>query len=227
MIEVHRLHLTDVTPAPNLPWTRPTFPVFAYLITHPTGPIVIDTGVGTNNKFIDQLYSPVHYDLDEALSRHDVRVEDVRTVINSHLHFDHCGQNPRFGNARIIVQRAEIEAAEAPLYTVSEWAFPTGIELSAIEGDLHVADGVRIISTPGHTPGHQSVLIEESRGTRTIVCCQASWNTRSFEAGTLGDEGWDQDEGIRSLVKLRALNPHRVLLSHELTEWHASRELGE
>ena len=53
MIEVHRLHLTDITPAPNLPWTRPTFPVFGYLIAHPTGPIVIDTEVGTNNPLID------------------------------------------------------------------------------------------------------------------------------------------------------------------------------
>jgi N-acyl homoserine lactone hydrolase len=221
MIEVHRLHLTDITPTPNLPWTRPTFPVFGYLIAHPAGPIVIDTGVGTNNKMINKLYSPVHHDLDEALRRHGVRVEDVHTVITSHLHFDHCGQNYRFRDSRIFVQRAEIEAAREPLYTVPEWAFPEKINLTAIDGDLQVADGVRIISTPGHTPGHQSVLIEDESGTRTIVCCQASWNTQSFDEGTLGDDGWDQEIGVRSLEKLRALDPDRVVLSHDVDEWHS------
>jgi N-acyl homoserine lactone hydrolase len=228
MIEVHRLHLTDITPAPNLPWTRPMFPVFGYLIVHPNGPIVIDTGVGTNNAMIDQLYSPVHHDLDEALNRQGVGVEDVHTVITSHLHFDHCGQNHRFRDSTIFVQRAEIEAARAPLYTVPEWAFPDGVSLTAIDGDLDVADGVRVISTPGHTPGHQSVLIEDESGTRTIVCCQASWNIQSFDEGTLGDDGWDQEVGVRSLEKLRALNPHRVVLSHDADEWHSLRsEFGQ
>jgi N-acyl homoserine lactone hydrolase len=221
MIDVHRLHLADVTPAPNLPWARPTFPVFGYLIAHPTGPIIIDTGVGTNNTFIDRLYSPVHHDLDKALSRHGVRVKDVHTVITSHLHFDHCGQNDRFGHSQIFVQRAEIEAAQSPHYTVPEWAFPVGIELTSIEGDVQIVDGVRIISTPGHTPGHQSVLIDDGNGARTIVCCQASWNTDSFEAGTLGDDGWNQDEGTNSLAKLRALDPDRVVLSHDLADWRS------
>src|SRR3954451_9519189 len=129
MIEVRRLHLTDVTPAPHLPWARPTFPVFAYLVLHPSGPVLVDSGVGIGNQFIDDLYSPVHHDLDDALGRHGVAIDDVVTVITSHLHFDHCGQNLRFGGARVLVQGAEVEAAKAPLYTVPEWAFPPGIDL--------------------------------------------------------------------------------------------------
>lgn len=52
-MRVSRLHLTDVTPLPELPWARPTFPVYAYLVEHPTGPILIDTGVGLGNAVID------------------------------------------------------------------------------------------------------------------------------------------------------------------------------
>ena len=63
------------------------------------------------HSFIDELYSPVHHDLDEALARHGVAVADVTTVITSHLHFDHCGQNHRFTGARVIVQQSEFEAA--------------------------------------------------------------------------------------------------------------------
>lgn len=81
MIDVHRLHLTDVSPAPDLPWTRPTFPVFAYLVLHPVGPILIETGVGTGNAFIDELCAPIHHDLDDALDRYGVGVDDIATVI--------------------------------------------------------------------------------------------------------------------------------------------------
>ena len=219
MIGVHRLHLTDVTPAPSLPWARPTFPVFSYLVLHPEGPILIDTGVGIGNEVIDELYSPVHHDLDEALDRHGVRVEDVAIVITSHLHFDHCGQNHRFPGSRIIVQQAEVDAAKAPTYTIPEWAFPASVDLDVIEGDHEVAPGVSVVATPGHTPGHQSVLIEHQNGTRTIVCCQASWNVASVEAATLGDDGWDEAAGVASLEKLHALDPDRLLLSHDSNEW--------
>ncbi len=219
MTEIHRLHLTNVTPAPHLPWARPTFPVFAHLVLHPTGPILIDTGVGVGHAFIDELYSPVHHDLDEALARHGVAVGDITTIITSHLHFDHCGQNHRFRGARVIVQHSEFEAAQAPLYTVPEWAFPEGIDLTAIEGDQEIAAGVRVVSTPGHTPGHQSVLIEGAAEGTTIICCQASWNVLSFGEATLGDDGWDQTTGAASLEKLHALRPQRVLFSHDAQQW--------
>ena len=219
-VPIHRLHLTDVTPAPNLPWTRPTFPVFAFLVVHPAGPVLIDTGVGVGNAFINELYTPVHYDLDEALAAHDLGRDDIATVITSHLHFDHCGQNDRFGGADVVVQRAEVEAARERFYTVPEWAFPPGLDLTVIDGDCEIADGVRALATPGHTPGHQSVLIEDN-GTRTIVCCQAAWDVGSFDAANLGDEGWDQQAGAASLERLHELRPDRVLLSHDPAEWRA------
>lgn len=160
MIGLRRLHLTDMTPAPHLPWARPTFPVFSYLVLHPAGPILIDTGVGTGNPMIEELYTPVHHHLDEALDRHGVKI-DIAIVITSHLHFDHCGQNHRFAASRIIVQQAEVEAAKAPLYTVPEWAFPSMLNLTVIDGDHEVASGVRIIATPGRI--HQATNRYSSR----------------------------------------------------------------
>ena len=222
MIPVHRLHLADVTPSPDLPWARPTFPVFAYLVLHPTGPILIDTGVGIGNPFIDELYTPVHHDLDEALALHRIGVDDIAAVITSHLHFDHCGQNHRFDDRPIIVQAAEVAAAQERLYTVPDWAFPPGMQLTVVEGDHEVAAGVRVIATPGHSPGHQAVLIEDD-GTRTVVGCQAAWDVVSFGTGTLGDDGWDAAAGAASLARLHHLDPDRVLLSHDPTEWHPAR----
>ena len=70
--------------------------MFAYLIHHPAGPVLVDTGVGTGHPGIDGLFSPVHHDLDAALAAHGAGREDVALLINSHLHFDHCGQNRAF-----------------------------------------------------------------------------------------------------------------------------------
>lgn len=218
-LAVHRIHVTDVTPSPELPLARPTFPVFGFLIVHPNGPILVDTGVGTDSSLIEQLYSPVHHDLDDALARHHTRVDDVRIVITSHLHFDHCGQNRRFGAARVLVQAAECEAAREALYTIPEWAFPPELHLVEIDGDHEVAAGVRIVATPGHTAGHQSVVVDSVAGDRTIICAQASWDTNSFAAGVLGDDGWSQEAGATSLRRLRDLRPDRVLLSHCAHEW--------
>ncbi len=220
-VRVFRLHLTDVTPSPDLPWARPTFPVFAFLVKHPDGPVLIDTGVGVGHDVINELYSPVHHDLDAALAEHGVEVADITTVITSHLHFDHCGQNNRFPHARVLVQRAEVEAAMEPLYTVPEWAFPHGVELTEIDGDHHVASGIEIISTPGHTVGHQSVLIDDGNGQRTIACCQGSWNAESFSAAELGDDGWDREAGARSMRRLHSLKPTSVLFSHDSGAWNA------
>ncbi|MDQ3506002.1 MAG: MBL fold metallo-hydrolase [Actinomycetota bacterium] len=219
MVEIHRLHLADISPAAHLPWTRPTFPVLAYLVLHPAGPILIDSGVGVGNPHIDELYSPLHRDLDEELGVHGIGVDDIETVITSHLHFDHCGQNHRFPRSRVFVQQAEVEAAKAPLYTVSEWAFPPNVNLTVIDGDHDVAAGIRVIATPGHTPGHQSVAIDEADRLLTVVCCQASWSATSFGAVSLGDDGWDDATGMASVQKLHDLRPHQVLFSHDTHAW--------
>lgn len=218
-MRIHRLHLTEVTPSPDLPWARPTFPVYGYLIDHPDGRILVDTGVGIGNAFIDELYSPVHHDLDTALAGHGTTVGDVRVVVSSHLHFDHCGQNRRFGGATIVVQRAEVEAAHATRYTVPDWAFPPQLELSVVDGEATIANGVRVIPTPGHTPGHQSVVVEDGEGV-TVICAQASWSAATFAAESVGDEhAWDIAFGDSSVRALHELQPGAVLFSHDPTVW--------
>lgn len=101
--------------------------------------------------------------------------EEVDIVINTHLHCDHCGSNSKFKEAVFYVQKKEWEAAfnplvpEAPFYdqlcydksamNYFQWKF--------LEGDFEIAPGLRIITTPGHTRGHQSVLFNTDNG---VVC---------------------------------------------------------
>lgn len=170
---------------------------------------------------IDRLYRPRHRDLDEALGRHDVGVNDVVMVISSHLHFDHCGQNNRFRTARIVVQRIEAETARAPRYTVPDWAEPPGVTVEQVDGAGVIAPGVSLLPTPGHTAGHQSVVVHaDDDSVDTVICAQASWDATAFDARSVGDEhAWDVATGDSSVEQLHRLAPKRVLFSHDAQEW--------
>lgn len=85
------VELPDTHPAATL---GRTVPVHGFLIRHPDGPILVDTGVGFGNQFIDEVYQPTRTALNDALAERGVALEEIAAVVNSHLHFDHCGQNP-------------------------------------------------------------------------------------------------------------------------------------
>jgi glyoxylase-like metal-dependent hydrolase (beta-lactamase superfamily II) len=68
-------------------------PVYGFAIHHSDGIIVVDTGIGLDNAFIDKLYRHESVGLVDELHRHGIDERDVALIVNSHLHFDHCGQN--------------------------------------------------------------------------------------------------------------------------------------
>lgn len=101
--------------------------------------------------------------------------EDVDLVINTHLHFDHCGCNKYFPNAKICVQRREWEFAHHPISSTSFLYYRPFFDRTAVsyfqwkfvEGETELYPGMIVIPTPGHTAGHQSVLINTEEG---VLC---------------------------------------------------------
>src|SRR5438093_6966145 len=85
-------------------------PVHGFLVKHPGGAGLVDTGYGTPLELIKD-YRPVNASVAEALREHDVDPSDIRWVINSHLHFDHCGQNAVFPQAPFYLQRRDTNGA--------------------------------------------------------------------------------------------------------------------
>lgn len=215
---VDRLHLASVTKLPDwhpaLPNGSAGYDVFGYLIHHPAGPILVDTGIGVDSALIDELYEPSVVPLADALRNSDVGVEDLVAVVNTHLHFDHCGQNSATP-APCYVQRAEVEAAKKPRYTVPEWASIAEDRRRQLDGEAEIADGVVVVPTPGHTPGHQSVLLESTAG-RAVIVGQAAWHHVEWNSGT-ADEGnaASLEVAQRSLNALRALDPRYVYFAHD------------
>ena len=192
-----------------------------FVIRQPDGVIVFDTGSGDDHDVVNELYDPIVAALDAV----GVDEREVVAIVNSHLHFDHCGQNRFLPGASVWVQRAENELVDAPRYTVAEWAQIPVERRRTIDGDAELAEGVRILATPGHTPGHQSLLIDDDHG-RTSVGGQCSYTcaefvARQLDAGDVHDESW-MDAARASLDRLHALRPDVVHLSHDRTQYRAA-----
>ncbi|MDZ4278234.1 MAG: N-acyl homoserine lactonase family protein [Dehalococcoidia bacterium] len=217
--KIERLHLADVTLPPSHPLGGGACPVYAYLVLHPDGPVLVDTGVG-DHPDIEVLYRPVRRPVTEALAAVGTRRSQVVAVVNTHLHFDHCGENRLFPGVPIFVQRAEYEAAHEPGYTVAEWADFPGANYELLDGEAQVLAGVSVIPTPGHTPGHQSVLIESDESC-VVIAGQAAYTAREFERTEDVDVRgqWSEEQYCASLRRLRGLRPRAVYLSHDATTW--------
>lgn len=193
------------------------FPVFGWVVRHPDGPIVVDTGVGIGNTAIDGWYRPRVTPLADALAGVGVDPRDVAAVVLSHLHFDHCGQQAALA-CPVHVQAAEWDAAQAVHYTIPEWAAIPGERLRLVDGDVELAPGVRIVATPGHTPGHQSVVVEGG-GQRVVLAGQCVFRSAELRQGepSPGNMFGDESEaaGRDSVRRLMSLGPATAQVSHD------------
>lgn len=219
---IERLDLAVVT----LPKWHPEHPnqytvdVYGYVIDHPDGAIVFDTGVGFGNEFIDELYEPECVRLEAALDGAGFDPSSIVGVVNSHLHFDHCGQNPLLYGTDVpfFMQQPEVDEVERDkFYTDAQWALPPVGQRRVLDGDLQIAEGVTILTTPGHTPGHQSVVVESASG-RVVLAGQAVWALADFaeERATASNVFSDEyhDLAIDSIRRIKALEPETVYFAH-------------
>jgi glyoxylase-like metal-dependent hydrolase (beta-lactamase superfamily II) len=156
------------------------------LIEHPSGLVLIDTGAGNkeSEKFKD-IYGLENVGaegatmLEDGLKQIGVAPSDIALVINTHLHFDHAGGNTRarpdgsleisFPNATYIVKRGEFDyATHTNERTAASYFERNYVPLEAadkiefVSREKEIVKGIKVIPTPGHTPFHQSVLIESA-----------------------------------------------------------------
>lgn len=211
-MRIERLDLGTINVAEK-PW-----PVHGFAVLHDSlGTVLIDTGCGGPDELLRE-YRVVNRTVADALAVHDLSPADVSLVINTHLHFDHCGQNPAFPHARFVVQRSEHERVRIEGGPVWQWLEATGVKFELLDGDTTLADDLQLIATRGHTVGHQSVVASSDAGTELFVgdaaFRHAIWrdpSTRPLPPGQADDESaWHE-----SLARLRALKPARVHFCHD------------
>ena len=163
-----------------------------------------------------------HQELVAALAAAGTRPEEIATVILTHLHYDHAGNNRLFPNARFFVQREEVRYALAPTtFDASAYFAPSlgvtpdwlGTKLELLEGDSEIAPGLSVIATPGHTPGHQSVLAETAAGRYCIAGDAVMWH-ENLERMIPPGVNTSVIECMASLERIRREADH-VLPGHE------------
>jgi glyoxylase-like metal-dependent hydrolase (beta-lactamase superfamily II) len=171
---------------------RSSVPILGFLILGAAeGPVVVDCGMRDPRRAVEihrlgpHACSP-EQSLPAQLRLHGVAPADVKTVILTHLHYDHCGNCAQLPNARIVVQRRELMAAAAPMgpaslpiggkslfydrADVAEFVAALWDRLDLVEGDCEPFPGIAcVLYDDTHTPGHQCVFVETERGTAAIV----------------------------------------------------------
>ena len=225
-VDVIPLHMAEVSFPPGHPQEGDHGPVRAFAVVHPDGVLLFDTGVGVGEADIDERFRPVRHPLSEALSAHNLELADVQSVVNSHLHFDHCGQNVLFPGMPIFVQAGEYRAALAEAsYTVPAWVDFPGAAYELLEGDAEILRGVRLVPTPGHTPGHQSMVLSTGQGTVVLagqaIYTEEEWRGSTDPRRSGQPSAWDAAAYEHSVARLRQLDPRRVFFSHDETVWVA------
>lgn len=178
-------------------------PVYVHVIDHPNGRVLVDTGM-------TELH-PAGADLDPRLfplTTHDLDHSSIDLIVNTHLHFDHCGGNHLFPGKPIYVQRQELEDARSKEdYTIREWVDAPGVEYFPVDGEFELLPGLRLVPAPGHTRGLQMVVIETGEHPIIVGGDVAVWFGELDEPHTEGQ------------LKVIDLNPEMVWLTHEHQPW--------
>lgn len=199
-------------------------PVLGYVVPHPQGTLLLDSGMGSSPD-VDDYYRPRRIALPDALHAAGLAVNDLTVVANCHLHFDHCGGNPSLTGLPIVVQEVELASAYLTDYTLPELVDASGLTYERASGDVEIFPGVTVIPTPGHTDGHQSVIVRSGDGSVIVLAGQSHDTSKAFSADALALRASNcghppplpvTPAWMRRLVEL---DPSRVYFAHDHAVW--------
>ena len=197
-------------------------PCLGYAVGHPKGMILFDTGMGSHPE-VDAHYRPHRVGLGEALAAIGIQISDLRLAANCHLHFDHCGGNPLLGRIPVFVQEIELGTArQAPDYTLPELI--EGSRFEPVSGQVEMLPGVFLVPTPGHTDGHQSLIVRQPDGA-VIVAGQSHDTATQYAADQLAWQAYRDahDQPLPDIPDwidaLQQLDPRMVYFAHDRSVW--------
>jgi N-acyl homoserine lactone hydrolase len=199
-------------------------PLYGYAIRIPGGVILFDTGMGRGDDDLEAHYRPQRIGFDDALRRAGLDRGDVTSVVNCHLHFDHCGGNPLLTGRPVFTQRRELDDARTPDYTIPELVDQVGIRYVELDGEAEIAPDCLVLPTPGHTPGHQAVAVRCADGT-VVIAGQANDTASEYARDrlawriTAGEPGDVLDVPPAWIGRIEELDPARVVFAHDGAVW--------
>jgi 4-pyridoxolactonase len=149
---------------------------------------------------------------------------DVEVLVNSHLHFDHCGANKRLPGAVTHLHREELREARTPEpferlgYADRGYDHPDA-KFELLEGDVELFDGIHLFHTPGHTVGHYSMLVELEEGRPLLFMADVSYTAAAFAADQQAGFHNNPVDGVRSIRRVKRLAKEwdaEVIFTHDM-----------
>jgi 4-pyridoxolactonase len=204
------------------------FPVYSVLIEHPDGLIMFDSGYDL--ELVNQM---LPFELPEQTPEQTVPAQlekcgfapgDVSVLINSHLHFDHCGANKYLTAATTYLHRDELRQARTPepferLGYADKGYDQPGARFELLEGDLQFADGVHLFHTPGHTVGHYSLLVELQDSHPLLFMADVSYTAGAYANEQQAGFHNNPVDGVRSIRRVKRLAKDwdaEVIFTHDM-----------
>jgi N-acyl homoserine lactone hydrolase len=215
-----------------------TVPIPAFLIEHPKGRVLFDTGLhadcqhdpagrlGPRLAGLFRIGFQPGEEISARLEAIDTDPGKIDLIINSHFHFDHVGGNALIPNATMLVQRREWEAGMDPDTAARRGFnprdFDLGHKLRLVDGEHDVfGDGsVVCLPTYGHTPGHQSLRLRLDRG-EVVLAADACYFCQTLRERRLPRNMYDREAMLASLDRLEALEQSgaRIFFGHDPEFW--------
>jgi len=199
--------------------------VYIWLVEGAGKNVLIDTGCAAD--YLNSIGFPSEQvsTQEEELAKVGLTVDDIDMVVLTHLHSDHARDVAKFRNATLIVQKSELEFAANPHPIQAGWFVELPQDrLQVVDGDQEILEGIRVVHTPGHTPGGQSILIETESGT-TGLCGLCTIRDNLYPPEELRQMGvraitpgihTDAMQAYDSLIKLQELSD-QVIALHDMS----------
>jgi N-acyl homoserine lactone hydrolase len=200
-------------------------PIYTYLIEHPKGRILVDTGQSYEMR--DE--NTIMEEKDTILSRLaaiGLKPDDIDYVVISHMHLDHSGYMNYFPNSTFIARKEELKAAWWPEACEGGYVFPTYEKTRKFkfiqpaddeDYDIFMDGSVVLIDTRGHSRGHQSVVLNLLKTGKTVLINDAApikeVLERSLLPGTCTDN-WQAMRSVQKLVHLESCG-YKMIFAHD------------
>jgi N-acyl homoserine lactone hydrolase len=215
---------------------RVAIPVICWLIHTSSGYVLFDTGIAPRAVPGLLRNDPLARFADDDLLVHRLETlglepDDIDLVVLSHLHFDHAGGAALFPHSELVVQKDEYAFGQYPASFYESFYYRKNFDLPGyrwrlLDGDGELMPGLTVLRTDGHTPGHQSLLVQLPETGPIILAADCCYWQESVDREIPPGVVWDPTRAMHSIKRLKTLARllrGQIFPGHDPAFWASAR----